>query len=230
LSRLALLFFQAITQISASILQHQNPMLSTNISTYSLAISPSSDIIRRVREFNDALRKELGKHDGSENSVAHLTLFMFQAYDQHYSVILSELKRVLAGLEPFKIEFSGFAHFPSKPDSTFYIKPDEGSTRQIIASCKKIRANFSKSVKGKYTENWEMTVKDAPHMSVAHKLHESEIQICYALFQAKGFDESFACNSFVIRKLNLHKGQYDIVDTIPLLGHEYMVGQQMRLF
>jgi len=198
-------------------------------SVYTLAISPDERIIGLVRMLKRRLQKHLGRNYGSVNSLAHVTLILFVAYDDDYPPILTEFKRVLAGLTPFDVGLSGFGDFSKAFPCTFFVRPDEYSDGQIIECCKTIGTNFNKFLKRRYTDRWEIVGRTEPHLTIARDLLLEEIKASYSLF-TEGFDEHFTCDSFVIRKLNVGKGQYEIIDTIPLLGHEYMVGQQMRLF
>lgn len=204
-------------------------MKSKTLSVYTLAISPDERIAGLVGMLKKRLQKHLGKDYGSVNSFAHVTLILFAACDDDYPPILAEFKRVLAGLTPFDVGLSGFGDFSKIYPCTFFLKPDAYSNAQIIECCKTIGTNFNKFLKQRHTDRWEIVGRTAPHLTIARDLTPEDINACYSLF-TEVFEKHFTCNSFVIRKLNLAKGQYEIIDTIPLLGHEYMAGQQMRLF
>ena len=66
-------------------------------------------------------------------------------------------------------------------------------------------------------------------MSVGHEFTVSEVADCNAV-AVEGFEQSFLCDFFITRRFNEHKGQYEIVNTIPLLGHDFIAGEQMSLF
>ena len=74
-----------------------------------------------------------------------------------------------------------------------------------------------------------MVVKKKPHMTLARELTEKEIAVCYDI-SPTDFKETFFCKYFVIRKFNEQRGQFDILDTIELLGRDYMEGEQTSLF
>jgi 2'-5' RNA ligase len=199
-------------------------------SVYTLAIIPDERITGLVGKLKKRLGEELGRSYGSLHSLAHISLFVFLAGEDDYPVILAEFKRILAGLQSFEVRLAGFGDFSDKPECTFYIKPDPDSDAQIAACCNKVQANFSKFLRRTVTEKWRKLVTGGDsHMSIARELSKPETTLCYQLF-TEVFDESFPCNAFVVRRLNEKLGQYDIIDTIPLLGHEYIAGQQMRLF
>ncbi|MCF0062524.1 2'-5' RNA ligase family protein [Dyadobacter chenwenxiniae] len=204
-------------------------MKSKTLSVYTLAISPDDRIIGLVTELKKRLEKHLGRNYGSVNSLAHVTLILFVAYEDDYPVILDEFKRVLAGIAPLEIGFSGFGDFSKSHPCTFFVKPDDSSKDEIVACCQTIGLNFHKFIKQRFTDRWDIKGRVQPHMTIGRDLIFEEISLSYSLF-TEDFNEHFTCNSFVIRKFNPGKGQYEIIDTIPLLGNEYMVGQQMRLF
>ncbi|NIJ55021.1 2'-5' RNA ligase family protein [Dyadobacter arcticus] len=199
------------------------------MSEYTLVISPDQRVTGLVRKLKKRLQERLGRNYGSVNSLGHITLIYFLAHDEDYPLILEEFKRVLAGLAPFKVGLSGFDAFTDRPECVFYVKPDDDSADRVLAQCKEIGTNFSKFLRRNYTDKWDIVARKSPHMTVGRDLTKLEIEECRALF-TESFIESFQCNSFVIHKLNEERGQYDVIDAIPLLGHEYMVGQQMRLF
>ena len=73
--------------------------------------------------------------------------------------VLREFRRILAGLKPFNLGFSGFGFFPANPFGTFYIKPEEISSDQIIDYCIKINTNFRKSLRKKRLADWNSCSK-----------------------------------------------------------------------
>ncbi|MCE6987598.1 2'-5' RNA ligase family protein [Dyadobacter sp. CY323] len=199
------------------------------MSVYTLVISPDERIVGLVRTLKKRLQQQLGRNYGSVNSAAHMTLILFLAHDENYPLILAEFKRVLAGLAPFQVALSGFGEFADRPECVFYIQPDDDSVDIILERCKEMGTNFSKFLRRTHTDKWDIVGRKKPHMSVARSLTKSELDVCKELLN-EDFVAEFQCNAFAIRKLNEEKGQYEIVDIIPLLGHEYMAGQQMRLF
>ena len=193
--------------------------------TYSLAISPNSEIIQLVSDMKKLLKLEICESYGSENSQAHITLFMFLAMEKDYPEILKEFKRVLAGSKSFELGFSGFDYFLN--GKTFYIKPVKSSSKSIIDCCKNINAKFRVKVKTNYLMYWTPRFSK-PHMSVGRNMKKDWLDKAFRLFTE--FEHTYTCNAFVIRKLNVKKGQFDIIDTIPLLGQGYNAGQQLSLF
>lgn len=196
---------------------------------FSLAISPDADIIASIQELKNRLRKDLNRNYVSSNSLAHITLFTFYAGMEEYPLILEEFRRILSGLAPFDLKFFGFASFPPKPLQTFYVKPEDASSKIIINNCATINATFRRSLKRNHLKNWKNKAFKDPHMSIGHELTEAEISKCNDM-ASEGFCKSFLCKSFVIRRFNVDKRQYDIIDQIPLLDQQYVVGRQLTLF
>ncbi|MCE7066115.1 2'-5' RNA ligase family protein [Dyadobacter sp. CY326] len=204
-------------------------MENKELSVYILAISPDDRVTGLVRNMKKRLQKHLGRDFGSVNSLGHISLILFVAHEEDYPPILKEFQRVLAGLAQFDVNLSGFDDFSDRPECTFFIEPHPNSVYDIVEYCKTIGANFNKFLKRKYIDHWDVVGRKRPHMTIARDLVETEIQKAYALFD-EDFTEEFRCTSFTIRKFDNVKKQYQIIDSIPLLGHKYMVGQQMRLF
>jgi 2'-5' RNA ligase len=204
-------------------------MINTKTYLFALAISPDDEFIASVRAVKTSLRKNLNRSYISANSQAHITLITFWATLENYFLILEEFKRICTGLTPFNIRFSGYDYFPPKPLQTFYLKPDESASQKIIEGCQKINLNFRKSLKRKHLADWTNRARNGVHMSIGHELSRTEIEKCNAI-ASEGFSKSFFCDSFVIRKFNPGKGQYDIIDTIPLLGCQHIAGEQLNLF
>jgi 2'-5' RNA ligase len=113
-------------------------MNQERIYLFSLAISPGEDIIYAVKNIKNSLRDQLNRNYVSVNSMAHITLFSFEANMRSYPLILEEFERVISGLAPFELKFSGFASFPPKPLQTFYVKPEVSSSLKIIQHCSTI--------------------------------------------------------------------------------------------
>ena len=89
------------------------------MSLYTLVLMPNERIIGCVKNFKERSREILHKRYGSENSLAHITLFAFFAYDKDYPAILREFKRILAGARPFRVQFDGFSSFKESEFCTF---------------------------------------------------------------------------------------------------------------
>ena len=110
------------------------------VSVYSLAIRPDSAICLLVKEIKIRLRKLIGRHFGSANSEAHISLIEFIASDFDYRGILNALKIQVASLHSFEINFSKFDEF--RHSKTFVISLSTTSSKKIIRHCEQIGPVF----------------------------------------------------------------------------------------
>lgn len=182
---------------------------------YSLAIMPSPEISQQVADLKQLYKKAIGKSYGSANAEAHISLDGFEAEEENYPFILAEYQRIVSGLMPFEITFSGFDDFDRANFSAFYIKPTDGSSQAIRDRTEVVMKTFDKKLKKQCIRKWADESKN-PHMSIGRRLSREWIALAYTVFD--GFESSFHCNSFVIRKFNEKRRQYDVVDLLPLLG------------
>jgi 2'-5' RNA ligase len=182
---------------------------------YSLAIMPSPEIAAQVAEMKRQYRIAVGRSYGSANAEAHISLDGFEADENDYPYILAEYRRVVSELSSFVIRFSGFGDFDRADFSAFYIKPTEETAATIRERSETVMKNFDKKLKKQYIRKWADESKN-PHMSVGRRLTREWIALAYSLFA--GYENSFPCDSFVIRKFNEKRRQYDVVDVLPLAG------------
>nr|WP_295927193.1 2'-5' RNA ligase family protein [uncultured Dyadobacter sp.] len=180
---------------------------------YIIAIRPPADIIVEVKEMKLALRKAIGGFYNSVNSEAHITLFEFYAYDEHYPALLNELSRTIGMLAPFDLEFQGFNHFATT--GSFYIQLISESSRSIIERCIQFRNTLSPEILSIHTEGWT-DMFDTPHMTIGRRLRADWIEIAYSLFN--DFNKKFCCNSIAIRKFNDDRKQFDVIAELPMAG------------
>jgi 2'-5' RNA ligase len=176
---------------------------------------PSLEISQQVADFKQSYKTAIGKSYGSANAEAHISLDGFEAEEENYPFILAEYQRIVSGLTPFEITFSGFGDFDRANFSAFYIKPTDGSSQAIRDRTEVVMKTFDKKLKKQYIRKWADESKN-PHMSIGRRLTREWIALAYTVFD--GFEASFHCNDFVIRKFNEKRRQYDVVDLLPLLG------------
>ncbi len=195
------------------------------VQEYALAIHPDTAMARLVSDIKLRLREEVGSAYTSENTPAQVTLFYFMASEKDYALIIAEFRRVAAGVKSFMLDFSGFDHFANS--HTFYIKPEVEAAESILQMGKYINKHFRAHIKRKYIVHWKASLS-RPHIPVGLKLGKDGLGKAYTLFTE--FEQGFLCDSLVVRRLNRLEGRYEIIDTVPLLGHKYVSGQQMSLF
>lgn len=192
---------------------------------YSIAIRPSQEIIDKVKEMKSELKKAVGGFFNSVNSEAHISLFEFHAYERDYHLLLKMFRSIAEGLHPFEIEFNGFNHFPA--NGAFYVEPTLASSKAIIERCNQFKQDANSKTLKDYTEGWtELFGK--PHMSIGRRLPPEWIEIAYSLF--KEYDAQFLCESIAVRKFNGERRQFDVIDTLPMLGKGSSSPVQLGLF
>jgi 2'-5' RNA ligase len=187
---------------------------------------PPTPIDEHVRGFKLDYRNAIGKSYGSANADGHISLDGFDAAEADYPLILSEYVKLVSPLTPFQLNFSGFGDFDRANFSAFYIKPTEESSNAIRERTQVIMKAFDKKFKKQYMQKWADESKN-PHMSIGRRLTREWIALAYSIFT--DYEAGFLCDSFVIRKYNEKRRQYDVIDTIPLLGMNG-VGEQISLF
>lgn len=197
-----------------------------NLTPYSLAIMPPPPIHEDIRGFKQLFRDATGKSYGSANADGHISLDGFDAAEADYPLILAEYIKLVSPLTPFQLNFSGFSDFDRANFSAFYIKPTEESSNAIRERTQVIMKAFDKKFKKQYMQKWADESKN-PHMSIGRRLTREWIALAYSLFT--DYEAGFLCESFAIRKYNEKRRQYEVVDTIPLLGKS-ADGGQISLF
>lgn len=180
---------------------------------YSIAIRPSQTIVDQVKGMKGDLKTAVGGFFNSVNSEAHISLFEFFAYERDYPLLLKMFRNIVEGLHPFEIEFNGFNHFPT--NGAFYVPPTPASSEAIVERCNQFKREANSKILKDYTEGWtELFGK--PHMSIGRRLSPEWIEIAYSLF--KEYDAQFFCESIAVRKFNGERRQFDVIDTLPMLG------------
>lgn len=198
----------------------------SGICSFSLAIMPPPPIAEDVRGFKRDYRDAIGKSYGSANADGHISLDGFDAAEADYPLILAEYKKLITPLTPFQLNFSGFGDFDRANFSAFYIRPTEASCDAIRERTQAIMKGFDKKLKKQYMQKWADESKN-PHMSIGRRLTREWIVLAYTIFTE--YEAGFLCDTFAIRKYNEKRRQYEVIDTIPLLGQR-TVGEQISLF
>lgn len=166
---------------------------------YIIAIRPPAAIIAEVKEMKRALKKAVGGFYNSVNSEAHITLFEFYAYDEHYPALLNELARAVGMLAPFDLEFQGFNHFATT--GAFYIQLTSESSKSVIEQCIQFRQTLSPEILNIHTEGWT-DMFETPHMTIGRRLRadwiEKPIHCSIGSMQSSGAIHSLCESSMTI--------------------------------
>lgn len=172
---------------------------------YCIAFSPSEPILLLVRSMKEKLFKEV-KWFHSKNSVAHITICLFKATDDSVEIITHKLGLLCATFEPFEVHLNSFDSYCS---GAFFISPDEDSKNKL----KKIMNRVHELLPSVIIQK-----SDDPHLSIARRLSPKNLEKAKTLFTT--INDSFLCDSVVLRKFDPTLKQYFITNTFPFKIHQ----------
>lgn len=163
---------------------------------YSIAFIPDDSVIEEVKKMKLHLANEIGWYN-SKNSLAHITICEFTSTE--IEIIIKQISRIIAGFIPFEVKLKGFDNYPN---GAFFIKPSEKSNDDLKKIMKEL--NSSLNIKKMYKSS-------EPHLSIARNLDPEKLTIAQKLFEET--ELSFQCDKVFLRKLNLDKKQFEIVNS-----------------
>lgn len=164
---------------------------------YSLVISPPVAIIDLVKSMKAQLADQIGWFH-SKNSLAHITINEFMATDAEIDKIKKQLATISDSLKPTTVCLN---HFDSYPNGAFFIAPDENSTEKLKKIFKHIHQFFRTKTLFKNNE---------PHLSIGRQLKTDQLATAYSIFTH--VDMNFLCESVTLRRFDLNKKQFEIID------------------
>ncbi|RTY90621.1 2'-5' RNA ligase family protein [Flavobacterium sp. GT3R68] len=164
---------------------------------YSIAISPSQDIISEVKEMKEKLNSEVGWFN-SIHSWAHISINQFLASEAELETVKTELMAICDPLQPFEVTFNDFGTYPK--NGAFFIAPDAASTASLKILMNQIHDSLQVDTEFKNNE---------PHISIARRLTPEKLESAKRLFPTVNLH--YWCDSVVIRKFSSEKKQFDIV-------------------
>lgn len=182
---------------------------------YSICFQPSAQLIEEIK----ALKLELGDHIGwynSKNSLAHLTIAEFQNSESNIEIIHKQLNRIIASFDPVQVILDSFDTFPN---GTFFLKVDEMAHEVLKGYVKQITQVIQ--LKNAY-------ICTTPHLTIGRKLDAPKIQTAFEVLKKPNL--TFECNHIALRRLNIDRRQFDIIQTYPFLAHESQEPIQLALF
>ncbi|WP_300566568.1 2'-5' RNA ligase family protein [Flavobacterium sp.] len=185
-------------------------------SLYSIAIHPPEDLITSIKTMKEELATKIGWFN-SKNSIAHITLNEFEATDTDMVKIKKQLADLCDTLHPTEVHCDSFGSYPN--NGAFFIAPDDDSKKNLKVIMKHINDNLKVTAKFKSSE---------PHISIARRLTSEKLAVAHAVFPSIAV--SFVCESVVIRKFNLERKQFEVIDTFIFNGNEAPPPVQGTLF
>lgn len=160
---------------------------------YSVAIYPSPEVIDLVKSMKESLAKEVGWFH-SKNSVAHITICLFQSDVQDLDLIKSKLQEICNTLKPFLVCFDSFGTYAN---GAFFVAPAEDSKNKLTTLMKSVLEALSFI---------EMNANEEPHISIARQLKPDQLRKAIQLFTLT--ELNFVCNSIVLREFDNNLKQY----------------------
>lgn len=170
---------------------------------YSVAIHPSPEIIAKIKSMKDQLSEEVGWFH-SKNSVAHITICEFKATDKELDAVKTQLAKLCATLAPITVHLDGFGNFynPKNNKYAFFIAPDEQSKTAL----KPIMKRFHNTLPVKTFHH-----SDVAHLSIGRGLTIEKLKKAEKMFT--NINDSFLCDSIVLRKFDENVKQFFVTDT-----------------
>jgi len=183
---------------------------------YSLVISPPDDIIDLVKSMKLELAKEIGWFH-SKNSLAHITINEFMAFESEIEVIKEQLTTICNSLKAVPVYFNKFDTYPN---GAFFIAPDEISKKELKKIMKNIHQSFRYEILFKNNE---------PHMTIARQLKPNKIEKAYRFF-SNGINLNFVCDSVSLRLFNPTVKQFEIINRFQFNDNPKASYEQGTLF
>lgn len=182
---------------------------------YSLCFQPDEVLIEQVKIMKLDLAEVIGWYH-SKNSLAHLTIAEFQASEKDIARMHQQITRCCTGFAPVETHLTSFGTYPN---GTFFLEVDSVAKPQLKAYAQKLFQTLQLKNAYKCTD---------PHLSIGRKLEEAKIQQAYAAFKQPNL--SFCCNQIVLRRLNMERRQFDIIQYYPFLSQPTTEETQLTLF
>lgn len=182
---------------------------------YSLCFQPDQGVIEQVKAMKLHLAEVIGWYN-SKNSLAHLTIAEFSTSEKDIERMHQQITRCCNGFSPVETHLNAFGTYPN---GTFFLQVDALAKPVLQAYAQTLFQTLQLKKAYKCTD---------PHLSLGRKLDDSKIQQAYALFETPNL--SFWCNQLVLRRLNLERRQFDILETYPFLSQTSTEDIQLTLF
>ncbi|MEK6450350.1 MULTISPECIES: 2'-5' RNA ligase family protein [Myroides] len=186
-----------------------------SIHKYSLCFQPNDQIIETVKLMKLKLAEEIGWYN-SKNSLAHLTIVEFHASETEIKRVKQQVERCCNRFVPTDVILNDFDTYPN---GAFFLTVDTNAKIILQDYVKQLLEILQVKV---ITKSYDA------HLSIARKLDAQKIEKAYQLFGKQHLE--FLCNHIALRKFNLERRQYDIIDTFMFLSQPDDRPIQMELF
>ena len=182
---------------------------------YSICYHPSNELIEDVKQIKLELANHIGWYN-SKNSLAHITIAEFVANDREIAIIHKQLLRLTQAFSPVDIYLNAFNSFPN---GALFL--------EVEADVQQALNKYNKQILQTCTLN-SPYISNSPHLSIARKLDSERLQKAIEVLAKPNL--YFSCNQIALRRLNLDRKQFDIIQTYPFLGNAATEPEQLSLF
>lgn len=182
---------------------------------YSLCFQPNQTIITQVHAMKQTLGEVVGWYN-SKNSLAHLTIAEFNASEKDIQRMHQQILRCSNTFNPVQVEMKSFGTYPN---GTFFLTVDDIAKPILQSYAQQLFKILQLKNAYKCTD---------PHLSIARKLDQEKIDQAFALFKEPNL--TFCCNEIVLRRLNMNRRQFDIIESYSFLSEVSTDDVQLSLF
>lgn len=182
---------------------------------YSLVFQPDPKTIDWVAQLKTDLAQKIGWFN-SRNALAHITICEFQTTEQDIARFLKQINRCCERFAPLEIQLNALNTYPN---GALFLEVDPEAKAILKDYAQQLFEALSYKNMYKNTD---------PHLSIARKLTAEKIEAAYHLFEKP--KHAFLCSTIALRKLNLERKQYDIIQTFNFLNLGENRNLQLPLF
>lgn len=183
--------------------------------TYSIVFQPNHEIVMQLKQYKNMLADRIGWFH-SKNSLAHITIAEFNASDEQLPIFTKQLERIADSVDPFTVLLD---HFSTYPNGALFIAPDLFSKEKLLPIMKRFNKETRFTLQHKSSD---------PHLSIARKLTEEQLQVAEEIFIDCHIE--FECSHIVLRKLDLDTKQFINVNTFSFNSNKEFEVIQTSLF
>lgn len=172
------------------------------LAIYSVVIHPPDEVIQAIAQLKQRLEDKIGWYH-SIHSLAHITFNVFRSRWSNIATWEDYLGKFSKSQQAIPVSFDRPQGFSN---GSFVLLANE----QTDAELKEIMRSFNNNrPKGPVKKS------QRPHLTIGRKLNAEQMNAATALIQEANVE--FLFDKLVLRRLNLDKGQYDIIHTFPFM-------------
>ncbi|OJV54392.1 MAG: hypothetical protein BGO31_09495 [Bacteroidetes bacterium 43-16] len=170
------------------------------LAIYSVVIHPPDEAIDAVARLKQRLEDKIGWYH-SVHSLAHITFNVFRSRWSNIATWENYLASFSNSQLAMPVSFDRPQGFSN---GSFVLLANEQTDTELKEMMRSFNNNRPKGPVKK---------SQRPHLTIGRKLNVEQMNIAKALIQEASIE--FLLDKLVLRRLNLDKGQYDIINTFP---------------